>query len=448
MNFMILVFASGLLLGARAGFITTVLCALTGLVFVIAENNELITTSVVMQTPLARWFSGIAIFTVVAVMQGISSRMARRALNDAREAETRYRTLVEQIPAVTYLDTTAPVGMTEYISPQVLQLLGIDQSEWLESDVNIWLDLIHPDDRDAVHSAYLRSSETGVSFDMEYRMVLRNEMTIWVHDKSFVLLDSNGNPKWVHGVMFDITEQKQAQMEREKLITELEAKNAEMERFVYTVSHDLKSPIVTIVGFLGYLEEDVRQGNLETIQKDIDRVYQAAFKMQDLLKDLLELSRVGRVMNESETVTFASLVDDALELTHGRLQEHKVGIKIATELPVVYGDRRRLLELVQNLIDNAAKYMGNQPNPLIEIGVMGHEDDMPVIFVRDNGIGIPSEFHERIFGLFNKLNLGTEGTGVGLALVKRIVEVHGGRVWIESEAGKGSTFYFTLPQET
>jgi signal transduction histidine kinase len=247
--------------------------------------------------------------------------------------------------------------------------------------------------------------------------------------------------------MFDITEQKQAQMEREKLITELEAKNAEMERFVYTVSHDLKSPIVTIVGFLGYLEEDVRQGNLETIQKDIDRVYQAAFKMQDLLKDLLELSRVGRVMNESETVTFASLVDDALELTHGRLQEHKVGIKIATELPVVYGDRRRLLELVQNLIDNAAKYMGNQPNPLIEIGVMGHEDDMPVIFVRDNGIGIPSEFHERIFGLFNKLNPGTEGTGVGLALVKRIVEVHGGRVWIESEAGKGSTFYFTLPQE-
>jgi signal transduction histidine kinase len=297
-----------------------------------------------------------------------------------------------------------------------------------------------------VHSAYLRSSETGVSFDMEYRMVLRNEKVIWVHDKSFILLDSNGNPKGVHGVMFDITEQKDAQMEREKLITELEAKNAEMERFVYTVSHDLKSPIVTIVGFLGYLEEDVNTGNVDAIRKDIDRVYQAAFKMQDLLKDLLELSRVGRMMNESEPVPFARLVDDALELTHGRLQAHRVDIKIAADLPVVFGDRQRLLELVQNLIDNAAKYMGEQPNPLIEIGVMGYENDMPVLFIHDNGIGIRSEFHERIFGLFNKLDPGTEGTGVGLALVKRIVEVHGGRVWVESEAGKGSAFYFTLPQ--
>jgi signal transduction histidine kinase len=102
------------------------------------------------------------------------------------------------------------------------------------------------------------------------------------------------------------------------------------------------------------------------------------------------------------------------------------------------------VEIVQNLVDNAAKFMGDQAEPRIEIGLHGQEAGKPIFFVRDNGIGIAPEFHERIFGLFNKLDPKSEGTGVGLALAKRIVEVHGGRIWVESEAGKGSTFYFTL----
>ena len=124
-------------------------------------------------------------------------------------------------------------------------------------------------------------------------------------------------------MIFDITDRKLAELERVKLIGELEAKNSEMERFVYTVSHDLKSPIVTIVGFLGYVEDDVQNGNLENFRKDMDRVYQAAFKMQGLLKDLLELSRIGRMMNEPQVVSFDSLVNEAIELTEGRLQERR-----------------------------------------------------------------------------------------------------------------------------
>ena len=120
-------------------------------------------------------------------------------------------------------------------------------------------------------------------------------------------------------------------------------------------------------------------------------------------------------------------------------------VYVEPDLPSVYGDAKRLLELVQNLIDNAAKYMGDQPEPHIEIGTRGFENGKPVFFVRDNGIGIAPEHQEQIFGLFNKLHPNVDGTGVGLALVKRIVEYHGGRIWVESEAGKGATFCFSLP---
>ena len=240
--------------------------------------------------------------------------------------------------------------------------------------------------------------------------------------------------------------------EREKLIKELESKNAELERFTYTVSHDLKSPLVTINGFLGYLKIDTISGNFDRVKTDIQRIQDAVDKMHLLLRELLELSRVGRIINPPEKIQFEALVKDAVEIVHGRLEERGVIVRIVPVgtqpgLPAVYGDRQRLMEVLQNLIDNAAKYMGDQPSPCIEIGVREGENNQPVFFVRDNGIGIAHEHHERIFGLFNKLDARSEGTGVGLALVKRIIEIHGGHIWVESDAGKGSTFYFTLPTQ-
>jgi signal transduction histidine kinase len=225
----------------------------------------------------------------------------------------------------------------------------------------------------------------------------------------------------------------------------LEAKNAELERFTYTVSHDLKSPLFTIRGFLGYLERDALSGNRERLHADIERIISATDKMQELLNDLLELSRIGRVVNERQEIPFEEVVRDALILVQGRLAERGVNVHIDANLPVVFGDRPRLVEVLQNLLDNAAKFMGSQSQPRIEIGQRGEENGFAVFFVRDNGIGIAAEHHERIFGLFNKLDVQSEGTGIGLALVKRIIEVHGGRIWVESEAGKGATFLFTLP---
>jgi signal transduction histidine kinase len=243
----------------------------------------------------------------------------------------------------------------------------------------------------------------------------------------------------------DVTPRKQAEAEREALIDELAAKNSELERFTYTVSHDLKSPLVTINGFLGYLEQDAILGNKDRLKMDIQRINEAVLKMQRLLNELLELSRIGRIINPPETVPFSELAEEAKGIVHGQLEERGVVVSIQSDLPAVYGDRPRLIEIIQNLFDNAAKYMGDQPRPLIEVGQQGNNNDLPVFYVRDNGIGIEAQHHERIFGLFNKLDPKSEGTGIGLALVKRIIEVHGGRIWVESEAGKGSTFLFTLP---
>ncbi len=233
---------------------------------------------------------------------------------------------------------------------------------------------------------------------------------------------------------------------QEKLILELELKNAELERFTYTASHDLKSPLITIRGFLGYLEQDARAGNFERLKGDVRRISEATDKMHLLLNELLELSRVGRVMNEPKMTSFEKIIKDALQRVEGQLQLRQVQVKVGSELPEVFGDTERLVEVIQNLVDNACKFMGDQQEPVIEIGVQRREGSS-IFYVKDNGIGIDKKFQEKVFGLFDKLDPNSNGTGIGLALVKRIIEVHGGKIWIESNVGeKGTTFLFTLSE--
>ncbi len=243
----------------------------------------------------------------------------------------------------------------------------------------------------------------------------------------------------------NIVIRKRVAQERETLINELEAKNAELERFTYTVSHDLKSPLITIRGFMGLLTKDVAAGDLDRMHTDLMRISEATDKMQRLLNELLELSRVGRLANAPERVPLESIVREALSLVEGRLSARSVRVEIAPQLPEVFVDRARLVEVMQNLLDNAVKFMSTQAEPRIEIGVRD-EVNRRVLFVRDNGLGIDPRYHDKIFGLFDKLDPKSEGTGIGLALVKRIIEVHGGRIWVESAGlGQGAAFCFTLP---
>ncbi len=238
-------------------------------------------------------------------------------------------------------------------------------------------------------------------------------------------------------------EAKNLELERQQ--AEIEAKNAEMERFTYTVSHDLRSPLITIRGFLGLLAQDAEAGDAARMHRDMERIGAAVETMGQLLEELLELSRIGRVVNPPQKVEFGELAREATGRVAGLIAERGVEVEVADGLPTVHGDRTRLLEVVQNLIENGVKFMGEQDRPRIEIGVRLSEE--PVVwYVADNGMGIDPRYHDKVFGLFERLDGGSEGTGIGLALVQRIVEVHGGRIWIESDGGgRGSTFCFTLP---
>ncbi len=244
----------------------------------------------------------------------------------------------------------------------------------------------------------------------------------------------------------EMAQRRRAEAEREGLISELEARNAELERFTYTVSHDLKTPLVTIKGFAGYLGRNLSSGDTARVASDLERINAAADRMHHLLDDLLELSQVGRVVRPSAEVPLEELFREAVELDAARIGEGGVEIEIAADLPVVFGDRLRLSEVVQNLIDNAIRFLGEEPKPRVEVATR-RQDGQRVVTVRDNGIGIESRYLEKIFGLFERLDPDVQGTGIGLALAKRIVEFHGGRIWAESEGpGRGSTFCFFVPR--
>jgi signal transduction histidine kinase/ligand-binding sensor domain-containing protein len=250
----------------------------------------------------------------------------------------------------------------------------------------------------------------------------------------------------------EIDERRRVEAERSRLVAaleaknrELESKNSELERFAYSVSHDLQAPLVTVQGFLGYLQRDVRQGRTGRLEEDLARIVEATSRMRRLLSDILRLSRSGRTVDAPEALELSSLVRIALENVDGERSERGGEVRVADDLPRVSGDRERLVGVIQNLLDNALRFAREGTSPRIEVGARG-EGGMAVCFVRDDGVGVAPGDRERIFGLFDRLDPDRPGTGLGLALVERVVAAHGGSTWVESEGrGKGSTFYFTLP---
>jgi PAS domain S-box-containing protein len=387
-----------------------------------------------------------AYLAVIVVMASSLSNIvvgAAMAKEELRKSEERFRALVE-----TTSDWVWEVnanGVYTYASPKVRDLLGYEPEELIGCTP---FDLMPAKEAKRVNTIFQ-------DIMLQKKPLTSVENAVRCKDGQLIVLETNGVPFFddygkllgYRGIDRDITQRKLNEAERETLIENLEAKNAELERFTYTVSHDLKAPLITIRGFLGYIEQDTQSGDVNRLKGDIQRIIAATEKLQRLLNELLELSRIGRLMNLPENIAFGDLVQDVLQLMGGRLRERNVEVKVQDDLPAVFGDAQRLLEVIQNLLDNAVKFMGEQAKPVVEIGTQGEENGMPVFYIRDNGIGIAPEHHERIFGLFNKLDPNAEGTGVGLAIVKRIVEVHGGRIWVESEPCQGTTFYFTLPHK-
>lgn len=231
---------------------------------------------------------------------------------------------------------------------------------------------------------------------------------------------------------------------------QLKSANEELENFVYTVSHDLKSPIVSVQGYTSILLQDFASQFNDDAKHFLNRIQFNANQMEKLICDLLELSRIGRVVNPFELIDSHQIVLEAQNDLIYQIQENKIELQIADDLPQISCDRNRILQVFKNLISNAIKYIGHPEEPRIEIG-WKNADNSILFFVKDNGIGIERQYFEKIFGLFQILNPEEEdekiGTGVGLTIVKRIVENHGGRIWVESQKGEGATFYFTIPNK-
>ena len=435
---------AGILLGGMGAFVVTALSLGAGIYMVYLSQD--VTRVGYVVSPLTTWVISFVLFPVIAILQHLASKRVRTALARATISEEKYR-LISRVTSdylfSTRLDEEGNMRL-DWVAGAFESMTGYTYDEYLANGG--WLAHLHPDDLETDKQALVKLKANQQTIH-ELRTYKKSGEIQWVRVYAHPIWDHNTNSLTaIVGAVQDVTDRKRAEEERETLIHELENKNAELERFTYTVSHDLKSPLVTITGFLGFLEKDAMNGRKERIESGIRRISNAAMKMQALLNDLLELSRIGRLMNPAEDVPFGEIVNEAIDLLRGRLDEADAVVEIQRDLPIVHGDRVRLVEVVQNLVENAVKYANPRARLRIEIGMEGfNEQNFPIFHVRDNGMGIEPQYHEHIFGLFNKLDARSEGTGIGLSLVKRIIEVHGGRIWVESEKGKGAAFHFSLP---
>jgi signal transduction histidine kinase len=226
---------------------------------------------------------------------------------------------------------------------------------------------------------------------------------------------------------------------------ELERSNDELEQFVYTVSHDLKSPIVTSMGFIGIIKTLASKGQYEKAVTKLDKVIKSNERMSQLINDLLELSRVGRIDMDKKKLNLNVLLDEFHSSQSERLAKNNFKMTIQYPLPTIYANESRTLQIFENILSNALKYASGNENPELVIGVV-EKDNFWQIYCRDNGEGIEKEYHEKIFGLFYRLDANVEGTGIGLAVAKKIMKFHGGRIWVESEPPNGATFLVEFPK--
>ncbi len=363
----------------------------------------------------------------------------RRVQNELEASRARYFDLYDLAP-VGYL-ALSEQGLILEANLTAIVMLGVARNALLKQPLTRF---ILPEDQDIYYLHHKKLHVTGESQVCELRLLRAATAPFWAQIEATMKRDDGNGAPICRTVMSDISALKQAEQVLRHSKHELAEKNAVLERFTCAVSHDLKSPLVTVTTFLGFLEQDIRKQDAEEIDKSVEVIRRAANKMYRLLDELNELLRVGHKRNPLVEAPLQDVVKEALDLVAGSVATRGVEIVITGEPVVLHGDRPRLVEVFQNLVDNAVKFMGDQKAPRVEIGVE-HAGDETVIFIRDNGIGIDPRHQSNIFNLFEKLDPGTNGTGLGLALVKRIVEVHGGRIWVESEgADRGATFRFTL----
>lgn len=342
-------------------------------------------------------------------------------------------------------------------SEEEYRIFGFDPKE-PSPDIPLLLEKsLHPEDAEWVGKSFLKALQKREIYEFEYRIVRPDGNVRWVVDKAQPNFDENGNFKGYKGATLDITERKLLQERLERLNTQLEQKvnertamleasNKELEAFSYSVSHDLRAPLRHINGYVDLLNQKYKTHLPEKALHYLDTISDASKQMGTLIDELLQYSRTGQMELKKTEVDQNALLEEVMRELLVQVQGRNIQWKVE-QLPRVFGDPALLKLVWTNLIGNAIKYTGKEAEAEILIGC--EEQDKSFVFsVKDNGVGFDMKYSQKLFGIFQRLHTQSqfEGTGIGLANVKRIVKKHSGKVWAEAEPGKGATFYFTLPK--
>jgi signal transduction histidine kinase len=297
-----------------------------------------------------------------------------------------------------------------------------------------FLSIVHPDDRGYVEMKWTAAMK-GEAYDIEHRIVANGDVR-WVREKA-VLECSDGIVKSGFGTTQDITEKKNAE-------EELKRSNAELQQFAYVASHDLQEPLRMVMSYLALLNKKYANELDPKAKEYIAFVNTGAERMRQLVNDLLQYSRIDTQGKELAPVDLNKVVEVVMNDLHVAINEANAEVVVGP-LPTVMADESQMKQVLTNLISNAVKFRSSEP-PIVEVRALNH-GDVFVFAVKDNGIGIDPKYYDNLFKMFQRLHTKDEypGTGIGLAISKKIVERHGGRIWVESELGKGATFYFSIP---
>jgi PAS domain S-box-containing protein len=367
----------------------------------------------------------------------------KRTEEALRQAEEKFRGIFEN--AIEGIFQSTPEGRYISVNPAFARMYGFDSPDEMIAGIS---DIgrqtyINPSERDKLRRII---DETGVLQNVEAEVYRKDGSRMWISESVRAIRDDDGKLLYYEGVSQDITDRRRHEEQLRKYAEELERSNKELQQFAYVASHDLQEPLRMVASYTQLLSRRYKGKLGNEADEFIGYAVDGANRMQALINDLLAYSRVGTHGKPFQPTNCEVVVDRAISNLQLAIEDHGA-IVTRDRLPTVMADSTQIVQLFQNLIGNAIKFRYKDKRPEVHIG-MDQQDGTHTFYVKDNGIGIDPQYSEKIFVIFQRLHAkGGEfpGTGIGLAICKKIVERHGGRIWVESDVGNGATFYFTLP---
>ncbi|OSY87667.1 histidine kinase [Tenacibaculum holothuriorum] len=311
----------------------------------------------------------------------------------------------------------------------------------IERDSFNVLSTLHKDDYEYAMESFKQLLKEGSFKNFKARVYNKKRELKWIEINSSIVYDDDDKPTFAQGIIRDISDDLKVQKEREELLKKLTISNKELKDFAHVVSHDLKSPLRSMNALVTWLQEDCEPFANEDIKQNFDYLFRKIDKMDHLISGILKYASVDRVEAKKQQTDLAIIVQEIIDTIH--IPEH-IKIEVSNDLPTIRGDKFRLHQLFQNLISNAVKY-SKPENGFIQIDCE-EKDEKWKFSIKDNGIGIEKKYHRKIFDIFQTLDDSQSSTGVGLSIVKKILAIYNGKIWLTSEFDKGTTFYFTLPK--